>query len=302
MRPKREVSTKSDPIFESFDLTAARSAATAALGAEHPVTISIIEAEKQVSEGVERIQEMFSRLLMSAGLGQMVDIVIHEIGAPLGKINREVVAIEKKVGTVYPPSLQSEIWDMCTRVKSWLVQIQSLRQRLDPQTPAKRGRATTFNIREEIEDNFHLYAALITRQKIRWAIEPSDIAITATMSRAALGQMMANLIDNSVFWLIRHHGVGGGGRINVRLEPLPKGFRIHYSDDGAGIPEADRAQIFDAYFTTRPNGMGLGLYIARLVIEPHGTLTYGNECDLPGACFEALFENVTAEVEQKSDV
>ena len=130
LRPKRDVSTKADPIFESFDLTAARSAATTALGAEHPVTKSIIEAEKQVSEGVERIQEMFSRLLMSAGLGQMVDIVIHEIGAPLGKINRELVALEKKTGTVYPPTARSEIDDMCMRIKSWVVQIQSLRERL----------------------------------------------------------------------------------------------------------------------------------------------------------------------------
>ena len=122
------------------------------------------------------------------------------------------------------------------------------------------------------------------------------------MSRAALGQLLANLIDNSVFWLVRHHGIGAGGKISIRLEPLPKGFRLRYSDDGPGIPEADRAQIFEPYFTTRPNGMGLGLYIARLVIEPHGTLTYGDECDLPGACFEAVFENVTATVDDQTNV
>ena len=63
-----------------------------------------------------------------------------------------------------------------------------------------------------------------------------------------------------------------------------------FSDDGPGVPEEDRARIFEPYFSRKPNGIGLGLYIARLVIEPYGKLVYQDDCDLPGACFEVRFE------------
>ncbi len=71
---------------------------------------------------------------------------------------------------------------------------------------------------------------------------------------------------------------------------LEKGFKVRFCDDGPGIPERDRERIFEQYFTTKPNGMGLGLYIARQVIEPYGKLIYRDDCKLSGACFEAVFE------------
>jgi signal transduction histidine kinase len=128
------------------------------------------------------------------------------------------------------------------------------------------------------------------RQKINWHIDAPEEAVEVKMSRAALGQILANLIDNSIFWIMRHKGIGKGGEIQVRLERLETGFKVTLSDDGSGVPEEDQASIFEPYFTKKPNGIGLGLYIARLVIEPYGKLIYRDDCDLPGACFEASFQ------------
>lgn|GEM_PF-4955015 len=65
------------------------------------------------------------------------------------------------------------------------------------------------------------------------------------------------------------------------------------SDDGPGVTEEDRSRIFEPYFTRKPNGIGLGLYIARLVIEPHGRLVYKEVGVLGGATFEAEFDQVS---------
>jgi hypothetical protein len=110
------------------------------------------------------------------------------------------------------------------------------------------------------------------------------------MSRASLDQIVANLIDNSIFWLIREKGRGNGGYIRVQIESLEHGFHIIFSDDGPGVSESTRQKIFEPYFSTKPNGIGLGLYIARLMVEPYGKLTYRDDCDLSGACFELTFE------------
>jgi C4-dicarboxylate-specific signal transduction histidine kinase len=176
---------------------------------------------------------------------------------------------------------------MIVSVKGWLEQIHNLRQRLDPQTAGRRGRATQFDVRDEIEDTFNLYSALLEGQGISHEIEAPSEPIKVRMARAALGQVLANLVDNSIFWLTRS---GAGGRIKVTLERRGQGFAIRVNDSGPGVAPEDRTEIFEPYFTRKPNGIGLGLYIARLVIEPYGRLIYRDDCELPGACFEASFE------------
>ena len=292
VRPRRESSDTGvgEPLFEAFDFHPNVQRTIDELGKDHAVATLIQDTEIQVKEGVKRLQEVFSRLLMSAGLGHMVDIVIHEIGSPLGKINRQLLILESQLSGLLNSDEFRKVNPKMGSIKGWLEQIHNLRQRLEPQTPAKRGRATTFDVREEVEDNFLLYEALIGKQKIRYDLFSPDRPLTVKMSRACLGQVLVNLIDNSIFWLTRDKGSGNGGHIIVRVEPLEHGFRILFSDDGPGVPEEIETNIFEPYFTKKPNGMGLGLYICRLLIEPYGKLVCRNDCNQSGVCFEASFE------------
>jgi len=220
----------------------------------------------------------------------MVDIVIHEIGAPLGKTNKQLVLLERAIKASNDRDLPDKTGPMIDSMKAWLEQIYNLRQRLEPQTPAKRGRATTFDLRDEIEDNFQLYSAIITAQGIQYEITGPKAALKVKMSRAAFGQILANLIDNATFWITKHHGAGKGGHINVSIKQVHEAIQIRISDDGPGVPEEDRTKIFEPYFSRKPNGMGLGLYIARLIIGPYGRITYRDDCKLPGACFLLTLE------------
>jgi signal transduction histidine kinase len=45
---------------------------------------------------------------------------------------------------------------------------------------------------------------------------------------------------------------------------------LQFDDTGPGIPDKARDRIFDSFFTTKPNGMGLGLSICRQIVEAHG--------------------------------
>lgn len=291
VRPRRQTDTAREPLFEAFDIRDTVSRARTALGPDHEVSALIAQMERQVSEGVDHVQEVFSRLLMSAGLGQMVDIVIHEIGAPIGKINRQVEVLERKVAASQDAKLVQSVALMLTSIKGWLEQVHNLRQRLDPQTAGRRGRATSFNVRDEVDDTFGLYDALLSGQHIDWNIEDLAEPVQVFMARSVLAQVLANLVDNAIYWLIRSKGRGNGGTIRATIERLDSGFAVTVSDNGPGVPEEDRDQIFEPYFSRKPNGIGLGLYIARLVIEPYGRLVYNDEGKLGGASFEAVFDH-----------
>lgn len=291
VRPHTQKDTTKDPLFEAFDIRDTVSQARTALGPDHQVASLITQMERQVNEGVERVQEVFSRLLMSAGLGQMVDIVIHEIGAPIGKINRQIEALEKTVVASKDHRFVEVVAPMVVKINGWLEQVHNLRQRLDPQTAGRRGRASSFSVEEEVEDTFRLYGALLEGQDITWEIKHPSEPVQVFMARAALGQVLANLVDNAIFWLIRSKGSGKGGTIEAKIEPLDHGFSVSVSDDGPGVTEEDRGKIFEPYFSRKPNGIGLGLYIARLVIEPYGRLVYNDVGVLGGATFKADFDH-----------
>lgn len=290
-RPREE--NKADEIstlFEAFDLAPVVEEADRQLGKQHPVAKMVRKSGDQIREGVKRLQEHYSRLLMTAGVGQLVDLVIHEIGSPVGRANREVAHLEKMIQKQISGDHLKEAQESITSIKSWLEQIVSLRARLDPKTAGKRGRATTFSVQEEILGNLLLFENLLSKQRVKPELHMPKNPLVVKMTRSALGQILANLLDNSVYWLTRHHGDGKGGKIDITLKVLDSGFSILFCDDGSGIEESNRERIFDPYFSTKENGMGLGLYVARQVIEHYGKLIYHDDGKLSGACFEARFE------------
>ena len=82
---------------------------------------------------------------------------------------------------------------------------------------------------------------------------------------------------------------GRGGRVQVTVERSPEGARVVVADDGPGVPRDLRRKVFDAGFSTKQGGWGLGLALARrIVTESHG----GTMALLPtdrGATFQITF-------------
>ncbi len=79
-----------------------------------------------------------------------------------------------------------------------------------------------------------------------------------------LQQAILNVVNNAA------DAMPAGGRLTVTTRRAPGGVALEIADDGEGVPESARAHVFDPFFTTRPDGVGLGLVNARSVVEHHG--------------------------------
>jgi len=99
-------------------------------------------------------------------------------------------------------------------------------------------------------------------------IEPRPFSLEADGER--LHQVVANLVENAV----RHSP--RDGRVVVRAIAMADGARLEVIDDGPGIPEADASRVFERFYradsarSSRDGGAGLGLAIARWIVELHG--------------------------------
>ncbi|HJN75666.1 MAG TPA: response regulator [Myxococcota bacterium] len=94
-----------------------------------------------------------------------------------------------------------------------------------------------------------------------------------------IARLVTNLVKNAA------EAAGPGGRVEVRVRRDQDLILLEVEDDGPGIPEEHRGQVFDANFTTKDAGVGLGLAICQMIVAGHsGHLELG-----PGTLGGALF-------------
>ena len=177
---------------------------------------------------------------------------------------------------------------MINSIKGWLEQIHNLRQRLDPQTAGKRGRATSFSVIDEIEDTFRLYGAVLAGQMIEWTIEEPAEPIRCSW-RGQRSDRSSRTSWTTHLLVVRSKGSGKGGTINARLEPRQHGFSITISDDGPGVPEEDRPKSSSPISlanrtVSASDSTSLDLSSSRTVD------LYRDDGPLSGASLEAIFE------------
>lgn len=98
---------------------------------------------------------------------------------------------------------------------------------------------------------------------MRTALAPDLPPVSA--DRVQLQQVLMNLMLNGMEAMD-----GRGGELTIRTEQEKEAVRVSVSDTGAGIPADKIENIFNAFFTTKPDGTGMGLPISRTIIESHG--------------------------------
>jgi signal transduction histidine kinase len=76
-----------------------------------------------------------------------------------------------------------------------------------------------------------------------------------------------------------------GGVLMVKSQLEDGQIEISVNDTGTGLPPGETGQIFDAFFTTKPQGSGMGLAISRSIIEAHGGRLWATANDGRGATF-----------------
>jgi signal transduction histidine kinase len=99
--------------------------------------------------------------------------------------------------------------------------------------------------------------------------------------RVQLQQVLMNLLLNGIEAM-----TDGAGELVIRSHSTEDGFlRISVSDTGVGLPSEKLDRIFSAFYTTKPQGTGMGLAISRSIIEAHGGRMWATANAERGATF-----------------
>ncbi|KHE69030.1 MULTISPECIES: ATP-binding protein [Capnocytophaga] len=239
-----------------------------------------IELEKVITNA----QEIISRYRRLSILGQLIDTIIHDGRGYLSKIDGRCYLILEELKEELLN--KSEIEDNTNKIQKTRKDFSKLFERIEPFGGKRRGKITNIVIEELIRDQFLLYSREISNLKIQYSISESNH--TMKIDKADFGIIFMNLIQNSIYWLANSDKAR---KIEVEVSDSSESIDIIFSDNGPGIKEGTEQSIFKPYFSTKPDGVGLGLTIVgELVSEYKGKLMLIDNGPLEGATFKIMFK------------
>ena len=213
-----------------------------------------------------------------ANMGLAAEIVSHEFNQLFINVNN---AIKNMAPYVRDPN-----------AKYWLKQIdmgfRSISDRQNQLSPMYRTyslRKAKTNLHDFIDEIHKFTESELIRNSVTLVNEvPGSIDII--LSKSKLFPAISNMINNSVYWVLNKTE----RVILFRYEESSR--TLYIEDSGAGITAAHKEKIFEPFVSFKPNGRGLGLTVAKKVIESQGhklEIASDEEKTLSGACFKIIF-------------
>jgi PAS domain S-box-containing protein len=226
-----------------------------------------IEDRKRAEEKLRQSQSELARVTRLTTLGELAVSIAHEVNQPL-------MAIVTNAGT-------------CLR---WLdeKQFDADRARLAAERVVRDGhrageivagiralarkapsRLAPMDLHEAIRDVLLMLNGEFLRWNFDTSLEAGPEPLLVLGDRTQLQQVLLNLMVNSIEAMTEDHGAGG--RLTVRTTVGDDGFaRVSVLDTGPGLDRENMERIFEAFFSTKSGGIGMGLSICRSIIESHG--------------------------------
>jgi signal transduction histidine kinase len=230
---------------------------------------------------MERTSEL-AHVTRVTTLGELAASIVHEIKQPLAAIVADAAA---SLNWLKQPDPNLDL--VCEALDDVVIEghraadlIQRIRQLATKRDPQKT--------RLDLNDVIHEVAALVRnevykhRASLRLALAPALPA--ALGDRVQLQQVILNLVMNGVEAMA---SVDDRPRELVIRSEAHAGDRVLVAvqDTGVGIDPRHLDRLFDAFFTTKPDGMGMGLSISRSIIEGHGGRLWATPNPTYGATF-----------------
>jgi signal transduction histidine kinase len=146
------------------------------------------------------------------------------------------------------------------------------------------------DINEVIREMIVLLRGEATRYNIAVQTDLAADLCQAMGDRVQLQQVMMNLIMNSIDAMKE---VEGKREVAIKSERAEdRHLLVSVSDTGVGLPLQEVSQIFNAFFTTKPDGTGMGLSISRSIVESHGGRLWATSNSGRGATFHLTLPTI----------
>lgn len=290
--PSARPTPSGEGLFDPVDVSELEKELQERFGEADPTFVKFIESTRKWQSKLAGARETLSRYHSLATLGQLVDKLVHDGRQPLGTVQGQTaLAAEALQYMAMTSSAQSEefppVLARLARVSDSASILDALFRRIEPLGGRKRGHPTKLYVEEIVRSAFAHFESEIQANGV--TVSLPETSTLARVDSAEIQEVLINLISNSMYWL--QTMPSGKRAIIVGVSRLGEDeLEILFSDSGPGVPKQNATSIFDPYFSTKPNGMGMGLVIAGEIARDYykGDLELIESGPLKGATFRIV--------------
>ncbi len=241
-----------------------------------------VTSRHQAEEDLHKAQAELAQATRVRAIGALAAGIAHEVSQPLAAI-----ITNARTGL---RQLDSRVTNTAV-VRDALRDIVSDGQRASGVITRIRGlvkheplRRAPVAINDVIEDVIALSSRMLRQRRVTLRLDLSPDLPRVIGDRVQLQQVLLNLVLNAADAM---QGSNGRGRaLAIRSSRRGERVAVAVQDSGGGLQQADLDRIFTPFFTTKPEGMGVGLSISRSIVEAHGGVLNLTNNSSHGATFE----------------
>ena len=237
------------------------------------------------SEALHEVQAQLAHVVRVATLGEVTASFAHELNQPLAAIVNNahacLVLLSSEGRDV--SELREALTDIASdaeRTSAIIERVRALAKRTLPERLPLR-------LADVVDDVLAIAAAESTARHVRILTDLAGELPSIVGDRVQLIQVLLNLVMNGMDAM----STVGDRERSLEIHGRPDTsdgrsvVRISVCDGGIGVPAGQAERIFEAFYTTKPRGLGMGLAISRSIIEAHGGRLWAESSPGPGATF-----------------
>jgi C4-dicarboxylate-specific signal transduction histidine kinase len=253
-------------------------------GIQRDVTerVKLENARKRAEQALQESQAALARVARIASMGELTASIAHEINQPLAAVATNASASLHWLA-LRPPNLDEARQAMASAMKD-ANRASGVIERLRTLLKKAPSELRPLDVNEVIREVLSLAHSELMTAGISVRTEVAADVPAALGDRVQLQQVILNLIMNAIDAMTT---VTERPRtLLIKSAKNAEGVLIQVQDSGRGFDPEQADRIFEAFFTTKPEGIGMGLAISRSIVEAHG----GHLEATPGSPHGAVFQ------------
>jgi C4-dicarboxylate-specific signal transduction histidine kinase len=240
---------------------------------------------KRAAEALETTRAEMAHMARVMTMGEIAASIAHEVNQPLTAVVANANACSRLLAGNSPDlddvrEAVADIAEAGTRAGAIISRIRAL---VKKEMPEK----TKLDINDVVQEVLPLTSGELAKHRVSVQTELFPSLPQVLGDRVQLQQVILNLMMNAIEAMT---SIMDRPRVLLLRTQVQESDRLSVAvqDSGAGLEPGNTARIFDTFFTTKSNGMGMGLSISRSIIETHGGRLWAEPNDGPGATFQFI--------------